>query len=467
MSVVYQGYLETSYLNGPEGYLGGNATVSVGMQATIKVNRTKTLAVQSRVVVDRLKVLAFQGRILTAGDPGLVPMQVSVDTKKAFPFGMQARILSNNGAKNFAFATSVSKLWHISCPAYLVEPYLTQPYHSGCIKVPVGLQANIVGRNTKRFGFQSSVTISKTVSLPLQSRLTITQTNFAAMQATLSGIKYHAFQTRIVLYNTTNLRILTDFLNRGTNGITWTATSTQAGDFSPNNLNTDIVEQVWRTANGAITNVEIVCDTQVPQGVFVDTLAILGHNFSGSATVFFDGSNDIAFNTLETVPVSLEREPNAYWIAPVQPLTSYRYWRLRISDSGNQDGFIRIGTVVFGSSVIFSGECFTDVVKFGRKQFTDSVFTEGFTNVKNDRGQKKNLALDFKNLEFNRGNFKNIRSIIEKQSTILKSLWIPTPQYPSRFALFGKMTELPSESHNDRGAGHDYVDVAINVDEAE
>jgi len=277
-----------------------------------------------------------------------------------------------------------------------------------------------------------------------------------------------AIQFRSALYNTTNLRILMDFPSRGTTGENWTSTSTapsSTNSFSINNVNTDIVEQYWRSETGVLS-ATLSCDTELPQGVYLDTLAILNHNLSGSATVILQGSNDPSFATIP-VNVTLDYEANnLYYIAPTLPLNPYRYWRLNVSDAGSADNFLRIGTIVFGSAIIFSQESFVDRVRFGQRQFVDKVYTEGFTNISNDRGKKKYLNLEFRNLSYGRINFQNMRELFDYAGITLKCLYIPVPQQPSRFAVFGKLTDIPAEEHNYKGADADYVDFSIEVDES-
>jgi hypothetical protein len=277
-----------------------------------------------------------------------------------------------------------------------------------------------------------------------------------------------AIQFRSALYNTTNLRILMDFPSRGTTGLNWTSTSTASSStnsFSVNNVNTDIVEQYWRSVTGVLS-ATLSCDTELPQGVYLDTLAILNHNLSGSATVILQGSSDPSFATIP-VNVTLEYEAtNMYYIAPTLPLNPYRYWRLNVSDPGSADNFLRIGTIVFGSAIIFSQESFVDRVRFGQRQFVDKVYTEGFTNISNDRGKKKYLSLEFRNLSYGRINFQNMRELFDYAGITLKCLYIPVPQQPSRFAVFGKLADIPAEEHNYKGADADYVDFSIEVDES-
>lgn len=489
-------------IEGAENFHGHQAQIEVtdiayyGSQGRItRENNLNASALQSKLQRnDNLSVAAFQSIIAN-----VIPNFS----------GFEAHIMNDGGSRQSAFESAVTTMNHFTVPQYALTPYSQNPYASAFLDAKVPFQAEIIGVGQEFIGlqarqtitknvwsafqaratisqnrffpfqsritqtrisaqaFESLLTVTRTVSAAFQSDITITKTVNQAFQALIIGVRFSAFESRIVIYNTNNLRILADFPSRGISGENWTASSTQAGDFSANNLNSDITELVWRSADGVKTGLTLICDTEVPQGVFVDTVALLNCNFSGSASVFLDGSNDLGFATVATVSIPLENKKNAYYIAPVLPFQSYRYWRFRIDDIGNANNFVSIGTIVFGSAVIFAGECFTDVVKFGRRQFVDQVFTEGFTNVKNDRGQKNNLSLDFRQINFLKANYRNLVEIFENKSTLLKCLWIPTPQYASRYAVFGKLTELPNESHNDRGAGHDYIDLSVTVDEAE
>lgn len=311
---------------------------------------------------------------------------------------------------------------HQICDGYLVDDYLTMPYLA--TKICAHLRAEF--HRITAFRLNAQVT--------------------------------HA------IYNTKLLRILCDFPSRGTSGTNWTvvAGGTEAGDFSVNNLNTDIIEQVYRSTS---KNVTIQCDTQITQGVFNDTVAILGHNFTTSATVTMQGSNDISFSSIgisESLDVELT---NIYWISEYLPLTSYRYWRFIISDVTNASN-LQIGTIVFGPSIIFNGECFIDEVIRRKTHFADRVRTEGFTSVSNDRALKRAVSLSFRRLDYNRDNYSHLVGVIDSARTSLKCLWIPTPEYPSRFAVFGKLSEIPVENHKVIGENADYIDLDVTVDEA-
>jgi hypothetical protein len=272
-------------------------------------------------------------------------------------------------------------------------------------------------------------------------------------------------QFRAVIYNTTQLRFLYEFPSRGLDGQSWTASSTATSSsdaFDVNNLNNDIVEKAWRSALGGAQT--LTCDTQDTGGVFLDTLAILEHNITRGGNVQLQGSNDNFITTPFVTQLTVE-DKNMYYISEDLPLQSYRYWRIEINDVANPDGYIQIGSIVFGSSIVFSSEeNITEDVDFGITQYADNIFTEGFTNVSNDRGQKKQLGLQFKNLEAQNRNFIELRRMFEAVGNIQKVLFIPTPQDASEFAVFAKMKQIPKERH--KQMGKHYVSLNIDADES-
>lgn len=407
-----------------------NKERSLALQTEFLVNSEKPVGLQFEGFINEEKPLAFQTEFAIQDEKTIAAQFLSANTQEN-DFGLQVNRLYNGKEKATGLNFKSSKsLPHYDCPGggYLnEEQYLSEyQYLAPFYCVPVGMQF---------------------LSVKEQAR---------------------AIQFRSALYNTTNLRILVDFPSRGLDGLNWTSTSTQTSStnsFTVNNVNTDIVEQYWRSATGTLS-ATITCDTQLTQGVYLDTLAILNHNLSGSSTITLQGSSDPSFATIP-VNVALEYEAtNMYYIAPTLPQNPYRYWRLNITDPGNADNYLRIGTIVFGSAVIFTNESFVDRVNFGQRQFVDKVYTEGFTNISNDRGKKKYLNLEFRNLIYGKSNFQSMREIFNYAGATLKCLYIPVPQKPSRFAVFGKLSEIPQEEHNYKGADADYVDFSIEVDES-
>jgi len=323
------------------------------------------------------------------------------------------------------------------------------------------------------YGMQTEFTIAdRLVPKGMQAEFNIVDFERAlGMQTTVVFVTNTAMQVLATLYNTKNLRILCDFPSRGLTTSNWTANSTEPGDFSVQNLDTDIVEQVWRSATGVTTGINLDTDTGLPQGVFLDTFAALGHNLTKSAIVNLIGSNNPAHSpTGVVIPIQVT-QPNMYYIAPTIPNEGWQYWRLAIDDNTNPDNYLQIGTMFFGAAKIFQGECFVDSIEFELKDFSDTVRTEGFTNVANSRTQKRRVRLDFQSLQFQKQNFTMMRDIFKNDRTTLKCLWIPTPSdvdqnITDRFAVFGKLSQVPVERHNNKGPNADFVSFTIEVDES-
>jgi hypothetical protein len=308
--------------------------------------------------------------------------------------------------------------------------------------------------------------LSHSYSSAIQFRGVLSHISSMGAQYLMVSLKQLGAQFKSVLYNTVNLRVLMQFPSRGLTGTNWTANSTMAGDFSVLNVNTDIVEECWRSASGVKTGLQLVCDSEVSQGIFIDTFALLNHNLTTGAEVFLIGSNDSGFSTVIFSKRITITNINAYWISPDTPQERCRYWKITIEDTTNQENYLQIGTIVFGESIVMHGECYSNPIKYRKQHFVDTVQTEGFTNVANDRGVKKSIGLSFQNINFSGSNYDNITNIFDTAKTNLKCLWIPTPSYPGRYAVFGKLTQLPEESHLSNGENADYVDFDVEVDEA-
>jgi len=484
-----------------------------GQQATLGIAGQKTPGQQASFTVDSQK---------TWGQQALFHIDRTTGA------GQQANLLISGTSAHGGMQYIRGNFNHLQCEGYLEadymeEPYLahvicahggmqvnfdvteenplgqqaqfvlSQPFHKGMqaqfvLSYPLykGMQANVIQNRLKEIGQQAQFNIiDHKTYYGQQGQLTLNHTAFLGMQAQIVAITTLGMQVLIALYNTNRLRMLCDFPSRGlstatgTNawgnpagvGKNWRSNSTAAGDFSALNLNTDIVEEAFRSASTSGINLD--CDTERPQGVFLDTLGILEHNISSSATINLLGSNDPTFSSISvTIPLAARQDdPNIYYIAPTLPNSGYRYWRLSIVDPTNSDGFIQVGTIVFGAASLFVGECFVDDVEFQLKDYTDSVQTEGYTNVNNSRAQKKVLRLDFRSLAYQKSNFRLMRRMFREERTVLKCLWIPTPdpineEYSARFAMFSKMVQIPVERHNHKGGEADYVTFTLELDES-
>jgi len=290
-------------------------------------------------------------------------------------------------------------------------------------------------------------------------------------QANLQTIERIPSQVLISLYNVVRPRIMCQFPSRGTTGLNWTASSTEPGDFSILNVNNDISEFYYRSASG-VTTINLDCDTEITQGIFMDTFYAEGHNLTSSATVVFEGTNDPTYTTISWTENLTPQDDKIFYVEPALPLTSYRYWRLRISDPTNTDGFVKIGTIIFGASNILNSECATQDIVVAPREFKNTLRTEGFTSVGNSRSLKRSIKLDFRSISYDSGDYDTLNNVINYSRTTLKCLWIPDPRSQSlmkRFAVFGKIKGIPSQKHNVKGINEnmDFIDFTIEIDEAE
>ncbi len=402
--------------------------------------------------------------------------------------GFQIDQFIENFAHNIGMEFKQGKVLHEICEddGYLSYNYLKHPYLSNAICAHINQQVKFIIEDYEHnLGFQISQKIedySKNIRQQVQQKIANYSHN-VGQQVLFSVAKKLNFQVTFVLYNATKLRVLMNFPSRGATttgggnnawgnpkgtGENWVASSTETGDFEASNLNTDIVEQVWRSNNGDISGVTLKCDTEISQGVFLDTLGILNHNFTTSAQITLEGSTSSTFSTIgfSTDLTVIRGHENIYYIAPTLPTSGYRFWRITISDPTNTNDYLEIGSIVFGSAIIIHEENFTDTVTKTTKHFSDKIETEGYTNVSNDRALKYAINLDFKYIKYLGSNYDNFREIFETARTSLKCLWIPTPQYADRFAVFGKLAEIPVETHLDLGEQSNHVDFAVEVDES-
>lgn len=507
----FLGYLDEGYLETP--YLSGTGIHAFGFQVQRTIDFEKASAFQVQRVVESSHVNGWEVERVIEDDLSTA-WQVSRQTSVDHFEGVQVervietdkdtawqvgREISTTQSKGWQVARSVYDFpayvgtqvarqivdftiakgfeirrdksfphWLCDDLGYLATDYLTYPYLAGgfCVFGPWQVQRTIADfPDATGFQVQRVVDTDKDIGIEVARQVT-DYPNFNGWQVDRVLSMKLGLQVRRVLYNITNLRVMVEFPSRGTNGLNWTATSTATGDFSVNNVNTDIVEQQWRSVAG-VTSATLTSDTGVVQGIPVDTIAILNHNLTTSATVVVEASNNAGFSPVDDTYNMTVDEDNMYYIAPFFPTNQYRYWRFVISDPTNPETQLKIGTILFGTTVILQGECFVDEVTRRTRHFSDKVMTEGFTNVSNDRAIKNAISLEFRNIAFGGGNYSNMRDVFEFARTSLKCLWIPDPQDIQRFTVFGKLTSIPDELHRNLGSdASDLVNFTVEVDES-
>lgn len=474
VQTTIEGYLDDTYMDGP--YMGGIEAGNIGVQFNMVIADTSDP-----------QGVQYEGQIVDFSDPqGVQAQQDIADSEKPLGVEVVINVAETSSPVGVQFEQNIvdslhelgvefiqDSLSHTICTGYLDEAYLGGAYLAPRLCANLGVQflQNIVDFSDPSGVQYDGQLIDTPNPVGTQYQGVIADTpDPLGVQAQQFGGDSSGIQYTAVIYNTTQLRVLCEFLSRGITTTNWTASSTESGDFDVNNLDTDIVEQIWRSATG-VKSVNLDSDTGIPQGVFLDTAAILNHNLTTSATVTLQGSVNSSFSPVGVSHSLLVEEENMYFIAEDLPTAGFRYWRFVIDDASNPNTHLSIGTIVFGASTILQGECFVDRVVRGKTHFKDMIETEGFTNVMNDRGTKKNLTLEFRAIDFNGGNFSNLQDIFNLARTHLKCLWIPVPfsngvQTASRFAMFSKMLDIPQEEHNFKNKDNDHVDFIINLDES-
>lgn len=380
-----------------------------------------------------------------------LPVQYSVDclttTKRGFQFKAYIADFPKTLAEQYQAQIVDKTLSH----GVQFHADITQPAPRG-----VQFEAHIIDK-LKDYAAQFSAIINKEDSFGVQYQV-ITQLGF--------GVQFLS-----TIYNTIYLRILHNFKSRGLSNTNWSASSQATGDFSINNVDTDVEEQVYRSATGVKSGLKLTCDIGSGQICYMDTLAIRNHNMTVGANIVMLMSNDPLFITgVESINIQ-SRKLNTYYIAPSLPIAGFRYFRLQIDDPSNSNDYIEIGNILFGAADIIQGENFTDEVDFEMVDFSDTINTEGFTNVSNSRALKRKLTLQFESLDYEKRNYEILRNVFQTYRTTHKCLWIPTPNVvdqdiTDRLAMFAKLTQVPKERHNNKGPGADYVTFTVDLDES-
>jgi len=482
------GYQQTAYL-AEVPYMGGNAVVTTGMQVNMVTDTSVSTGQQANMNVNAAFPLGMQADMFTGND-GIAGMQVEmfindllnplgfqVDmlTSKVTPNGMQVDMQLAGNLNQLGMQAKMGFPQHITCGGYLTDnPYMEEAYLGPkfCTLnsmqvfmqiseiVPTGLQAEmfiVSPDDDKITGMQANMQIAGNLKI-------------TGMQADMLSVDRTGMQATMVLYSVETLRFLCDFESRGTPaqaGDTWTSVqSLRVGDFEANNLNTDIFEERTETLATPPALWELQCNTG-KTNTFVDTIYIGDHNFTLGASVIFQASTFSNFSTIEYQRVMTVENQDMYFVLPLLdfPPLPAQYYRLLIQDGANP-GALKIGIVVFGSSTTFTpDERFINPVRYGVRHFKDTIPTEGFTNVSNDRALRKFLTLDFEQLLLEGGNFGKIRNFIKTSKTDLKCLIIPRPTKPSALAVFSKLTTLPEEQHYATEDDNWRIDLTLDWDE--
>jgi len=275
-------------------------------------------------------------------------------------------------------------------------------------------------------------------------------------------------------YNVGLLRILWEIASDGTVAANYTASSSASVDKNVVNLKNDIIEKYWQTTG---LDEWFQFDVGAGRTMLMDTFALIGSNLTTSAVINVYGSGGsgssapgswVSVPLLTTIPTPSDPdEENVIYIAPTQPLSGFRHFRVTITDTTNPDGFIRIGRVVAGAALIFTTENCLDNVQYKKENYKDEFKINGYTSVANNRALKKTMTLAFGNL--NRLQYANYRRLMQYVTycrDTIKALVIIDPSDPYQFSVFSKLKVMPQEAHNYISTDTSNVNMNLEYDEA-
>jgi hypothetical protein len=108
------------------------------------------------------------------------------------------------------------------------------------------------------------------------------------------------------------------------------------------NIQNQRLSRVWRSDTAVVTNVDITID--LINAREVDIIGLANNNFSASATVQIDAGTTTS--VLDFSTTMTWRQFTSFKL--LSPSQSYRYWRIRINDPSNADGFLEVGYLLLG-----------------------------------------------------------------------------------------------------------------------
>lgn len=215
------------------------------------------------------------------------------------------------------------------------------------------------------------------------------------------------------------------------------------------NLITLPVSAAWRST-GVASAQDITIAFSAAKSI--DTIALVNHNISPSATITVSAGTDTTYaNFTAGIPY---REFIAFkWLFTVQ---SYRYWRIRITDTANTDGFIEVGYLVLSAS---TRPAFTFRQEWPTTpEFVSRKFLTEFGDVHTDEMYRRQaLSMNFGPLTASE------MSTLRSMYTTVKRNVYPLLLLPERCGPDSYFGRIPS-SFEERIEDQRYVDVQFIED---
>ncbi len=159
------------------------------------------------------------------------------------------------------------------------------------------------------------------------------------------------------------------------------AASSASGSYPVTNLNTLPVSKHWRSTG--ITSE----DLQIDLGAIysIDLMGIVNHNLTSAATVTINGGSTANPNGGQYTTTLTYRQFDAFKL--LTSVQTWRYWKFIFVDTGNTDGYIKIGNLLLGDSTTLpfhwrnDGEFTDDYINILTRSPGGAVYAENVYGV--------------------------------------------------------------------------------------
>jgi hypothetical protein len=118
--------------------------------------------------------------------------------------------------------------------------------------------------------------------------------------------------------------------------------STEADNYPVENIVNQHSSVKWRSTTGSLTSQWVTVDAGAGETFTVDCVAILGHNFTNSATIKFQMNATDSWGSPSVDETLTWREG---MILKFFTESTYRFARISIDDAGNTDNYLTIGRI--------------------------------------------------------------------------------------------------------------------------
>jgi len=243
-------------------------------------------------------------------------------------------------------------------------------------------------------------------------------------------------------------------------------TSTAVGDFDKANMFKDSVRQTWRSAD-VLAAQEIIIQADLSSQI--DTFAILGHNFTSAAIIKVQANISNSFAappvTITAVPETAPDGDQNNIIIAQDFGGEYEYYKITVLDPANPCGYLEIGRIIGGRSLILQdSEDIVDNIQIGKNDQSEKMNTEGYFRQSNENIITRTFSSNFSKLKTVVGentNFLALRAMFKSVKTTRPFLTVLDRNDPSFFNMWGELKTIPNESF---GVNR-YADFPIAIEE--